>query len=407
LIQVNLRARSHTENLESLLPDASHFASSGWNLTGGIMGSARPGSFRTIPSATGGVARLAFAQLRKSGKDVRPIVSGAGLTAKEADNPATRLGVPTQIKVLEMAAEELRDEFLGFHLALGFDLREIGLVYYVMASSAQLTDALRNCERYSKINNEGIRLHFSLDRSATISLNYLNVDRWSDRQHLEFWLVTLVRICRQVTDNRLALQKLRVRHLRRDPPAEFKTFFGVEVEFGADADEIIFSEQVASLPVVGRDTYLNRLLRRYAEEALASRPRDRASIRSNVERALPQLLPHGKASTLEVARELGMSSRTLSRKLNDEGATFAEILDELRAALAKRYLRDHELPISEITWLLGYREVSSLTHAFKRWTGMTPRQFRSSALSGQEDKNDPPASERAADKDGGNRHRRT
>jgi AraC-like DNA-binding protein len=71
-----------------------------------------------------------------------------------------------------------------------------------------------------------------------------------------------------------------------------------------------------------------------------------------------------------------MSSRTLSRKLRDEGVTYAEILDKLRSALAKRYLSDRELPVSEIAWLLGYQEVSSFTHAFKRWTGMTPREFR-------------------------------
>lgn len=335
-----------------------------------------PKSFGTIPSATGGIARLACAQLRKLGKDLAPVVSGAGLTAREADNPTTRLEVRTQIKVLELAAEELRDEFLGFHLACNFDLREIGLVYYVMASSAQLEDALRNCERYSKINNEGVRAHFSLDRTATIALDYINVDRWSDRHHLEFWLVTLVRICRQLTENKLAPYKLRVRHFRADPPVEFKTFFGADVEFGADADEIIFPPSVASLPIVGRDNYLNKLLRRYAEEALASRPKERASIRSNVERIIPQLLPHGRACASEVARQLGMSPRTLSRKLRDDGVTFVDMLDELRAALAKRYLSDRELPVSEIAWLLGYRETSSLTNAFRRWTGMTPRQFR-------------------------------
>jgi AraC-like DNA-binding protein len=371
------------------------------------MHSAKPKSFRTMPSATGGIARLACAQLRKLGKDVRPVVSGAGLTAQEADNPTTRLEVRTQIKVLELAAEELRDEFLGFHLARSFDLREIGLVYYVMASSAQLADALRNCERYSKINNEGVRLHFSLDRTATIGLDYINVNRWSDRHHLEFWLVTLVRICRQVTDNRLAPHKLKVRHFRADPPAEFKTFFGADVEFGADADEIIFSASVASLPIVGRDTYLNKLLRRYAEEALASRPRERASIRSNVERIVPQLLPHGRASASEVARQLGMSSRTLSRKLRDEGVTFVDMLDQLRAALAKRYLSDRELPVSEIAWLLGYREVSSLTNAFRRWTGMTPRQFRSSECRRGKRTDSRPVSKRAVGKEqGGNRRRR-
>jgi len=125
---------------------------------------------------------------------------------------------------------------------------------------------------------------------------------------------------------------------------EFKSFFGTDVEFDTDADEIIFPAPIASLPIVGRDTYLNKLLRRYAEEALAWQPELRASIHSRVERIIPQLLPHGRAEVSEVARQLGMSSRTLSRKLRDEGVTYAEILDKLRSALAKRYLSDRELP---------------------------------------------------------------
>ena len=71
-----------------------------------------------------------------------------------------------------------------------------------------------------------------------------------------------------------------------------------------------------------------------------------------------------------------MSPPTLSRKLRDQDATYAEILDRFRAALARRYLTERELPVSEVAWLLGYNELSSFTHAFKRWTGLTPRQFR-------------------------------
>ena len=95
-----------------------------------------------------------------------------------------------------------------------------------------------------------------------------------------------------------------------------------------------------------------------------------------MEEIIPQLLPHGRAELSTVARQLGMSSRTLSRKLREEGVTYAEILDRLRSALAKRYLSDRELPVTQIAWLLGYQEVSSFTHAFKRWTGTTPREFR-------------------------------
>jgi len=339
----------------------------------------KPKDFRSMPSATGGIARLACARMREAGKGLEAVLSGAGLSVEEVDDPTVRLEVRTQIKVLELAAQELRDDFLGFHLARSFDLRAIGLHYYVMASSGLLADALRNAERYNGINNEGVRLHFRSDPATVIALDYVNVDRRSDRHQMEFWLTALVRICRQLTDSRLAPRKLMVRHFRDSTPAEYKSFFASDVEFGADADEIVFPEQVASLPIVGADTHLNKLLRQYADEALADRPQERGGVRADVEQVIPQLLPHGKAKTSEVARQLGLSSRTLSRSLSAEGVSFGKILEEFRAALARRYLKDRELPISEIAWLLGYQEISSFTHAFKRWTGMNPREFRLSA----------------------------
>jgi AraC-like DNA-binding protein len=340
-----------------------------------VMGAAGHPSFQTIPSATGGIARLACARLRRRGKDVATILSKAGLTIAEVDDASVRLEARAQIKVLDLAAEALCDELFGFRLARDFDLREIGLVYYVMASSERLTDALANAARYSGIVNEGVRLRCDAN-GAAIRLDYVGVDRGHDRHHAEFWMVTLVRLCRKVTESRLVPRYVKVRHRRTGLSADFKSFFGTEVTFGCDADEIGLAAAVASLPTVGRDTYLNRLLRRYAEDALPKPSARPATQRAEVERVLPELLPHGKAGIADVARRLNTSARTLSRKLGDEGAGFADIRDAVRAALAQRYLVDRALPVSEIAWLLGYREVSSFTHAFRRWTGMTPREFR-------------------------------
>jgi AraC-like DNA-binding protein len=78
----------------------------------------------------------------------------------------------------------------------------------------------------------------------------------------------------------------------------------------------------------------------------------------------------------DIARTLGMSERTLARKLSDEGLNFSEILQRLRQDLAVRYLDDRKLHVSKIAWLLGFRDVSAFTHAFKRWTGRTPSQVR-------------------------------
>jgi AraC-like DNA-binding protein len=140
----------------------------------------------------------------------------------------------------------------------------------------------------------------------------------------------------------------------------------------------MFPASISASPVVGADEYLNKLLLQYADEALGNRTSRRASFRSRVEDHIAQLLPHGKANSSEIALRLGMSRRTLARALSTEGAAFSTVLETLRHALAKRYLREKEIPISEIAWLLGYREVSSFTHAFVRWTGSTPKEFRNS-----------------------------
>ena len=78
-----------------------------------------------------------------------------------------------------------------------------------------------------------------------------------------------------------------------------------------------------------------------------------------------------------VAKKLGMSKRTLARRLSAEGVTFMELLQQLKESLASRYLEDDGVPISKIAWLLGFEEVSSFSHACRRWMGKSPRQLRS------------------------------
>src|SRR5262245_33306218 len=106
------------------------------------MPSSQPARLHAIPSATGALARLACARLREFGKDPAAIISEASARPEQVYDDTIRLEVPKQIKILELVSEELNDEFLGFHLARNFDLREVGLVYYVIASSDQFIDSL-------------------------------------------------------------------------------------------------------------------------------------------------------------------------------------------------------------------------------------------------------------------------
>jgi AraC-like DNA-binding protein len=143
-------------------------------------------------------------------------------------------------------------------------------------------------------------------------------------------------------------------------------------------DEIAFDASVADLSILSADTYLNEILISTCEEALSRRPAAQGSLRAAVENAIVPLLPHGKAQIGGIAQRLGYSRRTLARRLAQEGLTFSDIVERLRNDLARQYLTDHGLSISQVAWLVGYREVSAFTHAFKRWTGETPRAARAS-----------------------------
>lgn len=329
-----------------------------------------------MPSASGGIARMVYARLRERGIPAMPLLSKAGLSVEQIGDRAARLKVRSQIRFLELAADALQDDLLGFHLARDYDLREIGLLYYVMASSEFLNDALEKIARYSAITNEGVSVKFRAGREAAIDFDYVGVERRSDCHQIEFWLLSLVRLCRQLTNRRLVPSRIRLAHRRKTMPAEFRSLLGCEIEFGCAVDEIVFPRTVTLLPLGGADSYLNKMLMKYCEEALAYRAPARVTLRSSVENAMATLLPHGQANATEIARRLGMSQRTLARKLSADGLTFSVIAEELKADLARRYLKDGDLPISEIAWLVGYREVSAFTHAFRRWTGMTPRQSR-------------------------------
>jgi AraC-like DNA-binding protein len=188
-------------------------------------------------------------------------------------------------------------------------------------------------------------------------------------------MAAFVRVCRQLTGLRIFPICVRMIHYRAQR-TEFSEYFGDNIEFGATTDEIIFSDRIMQLPIVSADPYLNEMLIGYCEDAISHRKK-RGSFQSTVENAIVPLLPHGKASAGEIARHLRLSPRTFARRLSLEGLTFSELLEGLRSDLAKRYLADRDLAISQVAWLLGYREVSSFSHAFKRWTGKTPRAARS------------------------------
>jgi AraC-like DNA-binding protein len=332
-----------------------------------------------LPRCGGLLSRLAYERGRKEGIDIEVALRQARVTPREIRNKDAQLGVQNQIKFVELVANATGDPLLGFHLAYSYDLREIGLLYYVIASAETLLGSLLRVARYSAVANDGVDLQVNKGNLVRVRLHYSGVARHSDVHQIEFWMASLVRICRKLIGAKFKPIEIRIMHDRREQVPEIEKLLGCAVKTGADVDEIIFPRESGGYPIVTADPYLNRLCVRFCEETLARLGKKTSPLKVKVENAIAALLPHGEMHFDAVAAQLGMGGRTLARRLASEGHSFSRILDGLRSALARRYLAESNMSISEIAWLLGYSEVANFTHAFHRWTGTNPRTERAKA----------------------------
>jgi AraC-like DNA-binding protein len=327
----------------------------------------------------GFLSRLAYERGRKEGVNVEALLRQAHLTPREIKNKDIQLSVQNQIKFVDLVAKATSDPLLGFRLAHSYDLREIGLLYYVIASAETLLGSLQRVARYSDVANEGVDLEVKKGDDLRLRLHYSGVSRHSDVHQIEFWMASVVRICRKVLGTNFRPIEICIMHDRREQAREIERLLGCAVKTGADVDEIIFSKESGERPIVTADPYLNQMCVRLCNETLARLGKKTSSLKIKVENAIAVLLPHSEVHIDAIAVQLGMSTRTLARKLASEGHSFTKILEDLRLALARRYLAESDMSISEIAWLLGYSQVANFTHAFHRWTGTNPRTERAKA----------------------------
>jgi hypothetical protein len=155
-----------------------------------------------LTNGVGGLSRLAADRARRAGLQLEALLLRAGLTVDQIDDPEQRMDARSQVAFLEIVAQALADEFLGFSLAEEFDCRDLGLLYYVMSSSDTLAEALERASRYSRITNEAIVLQYRAS-PHTLRLNYSGIPRHADRQQIEFCIVAMVRVSRLLCGRQL------------------------------------------------------------------------------------------------------------------------------------------------------------------------------------------------------------
>lgn len=351
-----------------------------------VEGAAEP----ALPTVTRFAAKQAVATLRKHKIAVAPLLRAAGLFeydfSREADddNPiSNRVSARAQAKFLDLSAEAMDDSAFGLHLAEQTDPRDAGILFYVASGAQTISEALTLLARYFRIVNEAVRLKLTRNpEGAALEAEFVTLTTHAVRQNAEFGLAVLLKALRELAGRNIRPTRVAFAHNRNSHLREFERFFGCEVEFGrvsierASSDFFQFSNDVLTIPLLTADMKLLKALEPLVAMAEKERKTEAGTLRAAVENQVEKLLPHGKANAQTVAKSLALSVRTLSRRLAEEGTTYAELVDGLRRSLALEYVKEPGITVSEIAWLLGYEGSTSFNHAFRRWTGRSPSMAR-------------------------------
>jgi AraC-like DNA-binding protein len=337
--------------------------------------------WQALPTVTGIATRLTITALKKHNVAIAPLLRRAGLSEHDFDGRQHRISAVSQSKFLEYAAEATDDSAFGLHLAAEANPREAGLLFYITSAANDVDEALALFARYSRIVNEAVRIKPAHAREGLIAeISFIGLPRHTAKQVTEFGIAVTIKALREIAGRNIRPTHLSFIHLRNSDLPEFELFFGCPVEFGASGDQVAFSNETLALPLVTEDRHLLETLRPICDEAAKQRGTAIGSLRAAVENEAQKLLPHGKAKRHRVAKTLGHSERTLTRKLADEGITYEQVLDQLRQSLALQYIKEQGVSLSQIAWLLGYEGSTSFNHAFRRWTGRSPSAARNEKL---------------------------
>ena len=248
-----------------------------------------------------------------------------------------------------------------------------GIVEYVCRAAPTLGDALRQWVRYLNLLDDAVEVALETDGDRA----YLRVVRESEApapaSHELCWAL-VARYGRELSTVPFRLIAVELAHPATGDPAPYRAWFDAPVVFGAEATQLVLPRSALAASLVSSDPSLLAILSRAADE-LAKKSSTDPLMTAQVKRVLHDALRSDDAQVEAVAKQLGLTGRSLQRRLKDEGTSFQVVREDVRRQLAHRYL-DDGLAIAEISFLLGFSEPSAFFRAFKRWTGLTPVESR-------------------------------
>ena len=321
-------------------------------------------------ASLGGLWKL----IESYGKDPDPIFRKLYLDPKLIENPNARIPYAKFEALWKEINESIDDPYIGLKAAELWHPSNLGSLGYAWLASSSLRTAFERVVRYLRVVTEGMHcwieekngefsfIHSFLEGSLNISVQ------------ADAILAMLITLCRINYGQSLNPISVSFTHPVPEDTGEYFAFFRCPVNFDASDNRIIFSQEVVDKRLPSYNPLLAQLNDQIMIEYLAKLNGD--NIIERVKAAILDQLPSGQVTDSSVADALYMSRRTFYRRLKQENITFRSVLNEVRQELSTQYLQNSRLSLNEISYLLGFAEISSFSRAFKRWTGSSPSAFR-------------------------------
>lgn len=309
------------------------------------------------------------------GLDFRQIVIEAGIDLNKNYKPNDRLPADKLQKIWRLAVAQTGDPCFGLTYARFIQpaaLHGLGLAWL---ASDTLKDGLNRLVRYQRVISTA--LNMQLEECADTYKLILHTTAFSTQPvpaSIDAALAAFFRMCQITAGPDISPLEVKVGHMDYGCSDRFEQFFGTPVEFGTDEICIRFDKASLEKQLSTAHPELARVNDQMVIDYL--KHFDRSDITTQVRAQIIDQLPNGMPQQERVALMLNLSLRNLQRKLQLEGTSYKQIMDETRKELAIQYLKGTERSIIEISFLMGFSESSNFSRAFRRWTGVPPQYYR-------------------------------
>lgn len=327
---------------------------------------------------TGSYLRPLLEAAEARGVSPRELALAAKLPPGSLSPVPDSLSADDYVNLLAVGAQLADDPHFGLHVGERVKLGTYSVYGLILLSCRDFGHVFQQTMRYEQLAHDLGRSALQLD-GANAQYQWLSNYPSANRHLVESVFAGIRVFSTWLAGMPLPSSKMQFVHQQDADSAEYERIFGAAPLFGEPVNSAHFDAQLLACPVPNADVGLYPVLQQHAEQLLKERTRSDQGIAAQVHAAIIKNLAHDRVRLSSIAEELNLSPRTLQRKLNEAGASFQQVLDQARFALATDYLRQESLSLVDISFLLGYQEQSAFTHAFKEWAGVNPGAWREGA----------------------------